>query len=246
MEDNNDKSKTMKFNPEEALKKEELDRSDEDIYSRARKTPEYAFDYEEEEYEQPAEESNNKMKYAAVILAIALIIALTVGIVVINNGGEKSKSEKEQIPYEEKEEEKISQDEEPEEEKEEAVLYSIVFYGDSVINKGSYYTILADIYDKNMNKTDSRKLLINSETDIYENGKRITAEAFFYTVETFAGEGIVFDCKIRESDGFAEEISFDGSFKEQLSPTQEEAEEPQDEEPTEDDAPEEEENEENQ
>lgn len=234
MEDNNDKSKTMEFTP--GTPKREVEREESDIYSMQRKTPQYSFDYDDEDYEE--EKGEKKMMYAAISLAVILVIVITAGIFVIRgkkSPGDENKENDTVYTEDDKNTNITEKDDNKQDEEiaEKSVSYSTVFYGDSVIQKGSYYTILADIYDKNMKKVDNRKLLINSETNIYENGKRITPEALVYTVEALAGEGIIFDCRIRESDNFAEEISFKGSFKEQL-PEKEEEKVPETEEKNED------------
>lgn len=214
MKDNDEKSKTLKFTPAASSQKENLNRDGKDIYSTARKTPTYSFDDEEED----DRGSDKKLVYTSIILAVVLVAVIIAGIFIIKGTGTKKPEEDIKIDVTEQEEALKQDAEEEKEVKEEVKInsYSLVFYGDSIINKGDYYTILADFYDASMKKVDNRKVIVNSETVIRENGKRITPEGLVYVVEGLAGEGIVFDCEVRESDNFAVKISYEGIFKEEL------------------------------
>ncbi|MEE0867053.1 MAG: hypothetical protein UIL37_01970 [Clostridia bacterium] len=210
MKDNDEKSKTLKFTPANSSQKENLDRDGKDIYSSARKTPSYSFDDPEED-----SSSDKKLVYTLIILTVVVAIVIAAGIFIIKGAG--TKKPQEEAPTDNEVQEETLKEEDKEETEEEKVnYYSLVFYGDSIINKGDYYTILADFYDASMKKVDNRKVIVNSETVIRENGKRITPEGLVYVVEGLAGEGIVFDCEIRESDNFAVKISYEGEFKAEL------------------------------
>ena len=193
------KDKTVKFEPvtEESIKKEELRRKSDDVYSEKR----HSAVHEEEG-------RSNSLLYVAIALAVIIIIVLVAGIFVIGriNTGEipEENITKEEL-QEEKEEEALETEQE---EKEETIICDIVFYGDSVIEKNSGYSILADIYDDGK-KTDHRKILIDQSTKIYEDGERMSAEGFIYTIESLAGEMIIVESEIRDEDGYAISLRYD-------------------------------------
>lgn len=201
MENNNDKSKTVEFRPIKE-KKQQVNRRENDVYSNARKS---------KVYEEAEETQNKSLIILAIVLAVLLIVAIIAGVIILgrgNNGSEEKLPTEDIIDIEE---------EIPEEEKEKEVITEcqIVFYGDSVIKKENGYTILADLYDGEFKKIDNRKLVISDETQIRENGKRLSAEGLIYAVESMAGEEIVFDGKIRESDNVVLKLSYEGSFREE-------------------------------
>lgn len=212
MENNNDKSKTLQFNPLKEEKKH-LNRAEGDLYSAKRKNN--ANIREEKE-----DKSGKILIYMAIILAVMLIAAVTVGIMILSKDNKKAEENPSEIESIIEEEEILPE----EEEKEEEVIssYDIVFYGDSVIKKEDYYSVLADLYDSSFNKKDNRKLIINEETDIRENGKRLSAEGLIYAIESMAGEGIIFEGKIRESDNVLLSVSYEGSFREEAEEPSEE------------------------
>lgn len=227
MENNNDKSKTVEFRPIKE-KKQQVNRKENDVYSNARKS---------KVYEEAEETQNKSLIILAIVLAVLLIVAIIAGVIILgrgNNGLEEKLPTEDIIDIEE---------EIPEEEEEKEVITEcqIVFYGDSVIKKENGYTILADLYDGEFKKIDNRKLVINSETQIRENGKRLSAEGLIYAVESMAGEGIVFDGKIRESDNVVLKLSYEGSFREEAEEAPpEEEEETTENAPSEEEIPEEE------
>lgn len=205
MENNNDKSKTVEFRPVKE-NKQQVNRRENDVYSSARKAG---------VYEEKDEGQSKGLIYLAIVLAVLLIVAIVAGVIILSAGNNVD----EETDPENPDNSVIVQDELPEEEEEEKkeviTTCQIVFYGDSVIKKSDGYTILADLYDSSFNKTDNRKLVINDETDIRENGKRLSAEGLVYAVESMAGEGIVFDGQIRESDNVVLKLSYEGSFREE-------------------------------
>lgn len=234
MDEHNDKSKTVEFKPvreEEAYtEKQPVSRTESDRYSEARRTS-VPSDEEYDNYENDGEEeqSSKKLVWIAASLAAALIVIIVAGIIIINNGGIGKKPENstditdsldkntvEDDNSEKNDNNVVSDKNDSAEKKEKTAKCSVVFYGDSVVNRGDYYYIKADLYDNSFKKTESRKILINSSSVIKENGKRITADALAYIVEQFSGEMIIFDGEIREDDGFAVSLSFSGSFKEEM------------------------------
>ena len=216
----NDKEDTFVFQPEQREKKPQLDRSGYDEYSNARR----GVSYETEDT------SSKKLLYIAIALAVLLIIAVVAGIFILNAGKEPNNN----IP--ENEIEGVLPEEEEEEEAPEITLVcSMVFDSSSVFKRDEGYTVLADLYDKDFYKFDNRKLIINDDTDIREKGKRVSADALVYLIENMAGDAIIFDGEIRESDNTLISISFDSSEWEEETPPEEEAPEEPSEEPSEDD-----------
>ena len=201
------KDKTVKFEPvtDESIKKEEIRRRNDDVYSEKR----HSSAHEEEE-------RGNSLLYVVIALSVVIIIVLVAGIFMLGKI-DSGKLPEENITKEELLEEKEEAlEEEAEEEKEETVICDIVFYGDSVIRKNSGYSILADIYE-NDKKTDHRKILIDQSTKIYEDGERMNAEGFIYTIESLAGEMIFVQSEIREEDGYAISLRYDLGLDEAIS-----------------------------
>lgn len=201
MSDFKDKGDTFRFRPGE--EKPQINRSENDEYSNARKNREY----EEEE------KSSNILPYIAIVLAILLIIAVVAGIFILKQG----KVPQNNVP-ENEEVIKIPEEEEEKEEEEEpeiTLVCSMVFDSSRIYKNGEEYAVLADLYDKDFYSFDSRKLIINEETDIRESGKRISKDALIYIIRNTAGDAIVFDGEIRESDNTVLSISFDSSVLEE-------------------------------
>ena len=199
MSDFKDNGDTFRFRPGE--EKPQINRSENDEYSNARRNKAY----EEEE------KSSNILPYIAIVLAVLLIIAVVAGIFILKQGKEPQNN----IP-EDEEVIKIPEDEEEEEEEPEITLVcSMVFDSSRIYKNGDGYAILADLYDKDFYSFDSRKLIINEETDIRESGKRISKDALIYIIRNTAGDAIVFDGEIRESDNTILSISFDSSVLEE-------------------------------
>ena len=211
MSDNNDKTQTFEFHPVKD-EKPQKNRSENDEYSAARRN---------KSYEKEEASRSSALIYVAVILAVILIAAVIAGIFILRPANEPQQNLPENdnvavLPNEKEEEE------EPTEEKNITVSCSMVFYSDSVIKKDNGYTVLADLYDKDFYKFDNRKLIINDDTDIREDGKRLSADALIYLIESMAGEGFVFDGEIREDDSVVLSIDFDGSFREEMENPEEE------------------------
>lgn len=229
MDENNDKSKTVEFKPireEDYIEKQPVSRTEDDRYSEARRTaapPDEEYDdYDDDGAEEKG--GSKKLVWIAASLAAALVVIIIAGIMIINNGGIGKNPEKNNditdIADEEKSEDDnvVKKDNKADnaEVKEKNIKCSVVFYGDSVVKRGDYYYIKADLYDSGLKKIESRKILINSSSIIKENGKSITPDALAYIVEQFSGEMIIFEGEIRDDDGFAVLLSFSGSFKEEM------------------------------
>lgn len=211
MEEFNDKSDTIKFTPPDE-KKEYVKRTQDSIYSAARKNNE---DY----YSEKETDTNKVLVYTAIILSILLVIVITVGIIVIKSdkSGKNSVSsleENNEITHlETQEDEELLQENENEELK--TTDCSLIFH--SVMKKDDGYSVLADLYDEYMNEIDNRRLLINSETNIRESGERLSTEALIYAIENEAGDKIVFDATIREKDNVILSLSFELSPPEEVA-----------------------------
>ena len=218
MNENNDKSQTLEFKPVRE-EKERVDRSSEDVYSSKRRN---------ESYKQEPKGSDKKLVIIAIVLSVLLIIAIIAGAIIISSENKKVENDP---PVAVLEEEEIPE-EEPEPEKDIILVYNIVFYGESVMEKDGQYTIFADLLNNAFEKEDNRKLIINDETDIRENGKRISKDGLVYLIESMVGEQIVFEGEIRDKDNVLLSVSFDGSFREELN-QQEETEEENEETPKE-------------
>lgn len=203
MEEFNDKSDTIKFTPPDE-KKEYVKRTQDSIYSAARKNNE---DY----YSEKETDTNKVLVYTAIILSILLVIVITVGIIVIKSdkSGKNSVSsleENNEITHlETQEDEELLQENENEELK--TTDCSLIFH--SVMKKDGGYSVLADLYDESMNVIDNRRLMINNETEIRESGERFSTEALIYAIENEAGDKIVFDGTIREKDNVILSLSFE-------------------------------------
>ena len=207
MSDFKDKTETFKFRPVKE-QKPQVNRRENDEYSAARRS---------NAYRNEEEKGSRALVYVAVILSVLLVGVIVAGIFILK----PQKEDNINIPEEENVV-IVDDEEEKEEEKNLTLSCSIVFYSDSVIKRAGIYTVLADLYDKDFYKFDNRKLIINDDTDIREDGKRLSADALIYLIESMAGEGIVFDGEIREDDSVVLSIDFDGSFREEIENPEEE------------------------
>lgn len=226
MSDFSDKSDTFEFDPIKD-NKPRLDRRESDPYSNARQNVSPT---------RREEKPNYTLVYVAIALAVLLIITVVLTIFVVGRDSQEPLSpENGEVIIEEEDPE-----EDPEEEQEIILECTVTFYSDSVIKQGDSYTVLADLYDGELYKFDNRKLTINAETDIRENGgKRISKDALIYLIEDMAGESLAFSAEIREEDNVVLSVTFDGSITQEEPPLEEEppAEEPplEEEPPKEDD-----------
>lgn len=197
----------MEFSPLKDERKEKINRDYDSVYNNARKSA-----YENKKNYSDKSSDSKGLVYAVIALLVALIIAVAVGVVIIK-GTEKQNPDIIDEP--------IVMEEEIEEEEEETIkeegTYNIIFYGETVKKTSDGYEIAADMYDENFEKTGSRKIKITDETVIRESGKRMTAEGFVYTIESLTGEMISIEGKIREKDNFAILLSYDGSFREEMT-----------------------------
>jgi len=69
-----------------------------------------------------------------------------------------------------------------------------------------------------MYKFDNKKLIINGETDIRQDGKRLTPRALIYIIENSGGDMPVFEGEIKEEDGSVISLSFEAPPEEEEIP----------------------------
>ncbi len=199
-----DKTQTFKFDP---LKEEkpQQNRVSDDEFSAARRGQ------SNENYHRKEEKGNGALIAVAIVLAVLLIGAIVAGIFILKAEKEPQKPLDEVIIEKEPQEE-----EEPPEVQNVSLSCNIVFYPESVIAKDGGYTVLADLYDDGMYKFDNKKLIINGETDIRQDGKRLTPRALVYIIENSGGDMPVFEGEIKEEDGSVISLSFEAPAEEEI------------------------------
>lgn len=196
---------------------------------------EFNDDYIEEELlnnEEPEEKGSKALIYTLVIISILLVLAISAVILLLSSDREK-KDETQSMGGE-----IISEEKEPSEEKEEEkevkiISCSIVFYGESAVESDEGYVITARVTDNNTQRQKKRHLLINDDTEIRINGKRVAIDSFIYLLEEKAEENLVFDAKVEDENEYITYISFDGDLSEkevEEIPTEETGEESEEEE----------------
>ena len=173
-------------------------------------------DYIEEELmsrEEPEEKGNKALIYTLVILSILLVMAIIAVFLLLSSG----KSEKGEMPgtggdivIEEKE-----PSEEKEAEKEVKIIScSVIFYGESAVENRDGYVITAKVTDNNTQRQKKKHLLIDDDTEIRINGKRVAADSFIYLLEEKNEENLVFDAKVEEETEYITYISYNGNLSE--------------------------------
>ena len=227
MEEFNDKSETVIFNPIKEEKKV-VERVDDDEFSLSRKPP------EEEEYYVKRKEKASGMSEKTLIAIVAVLAVLFVVVVILaisvmnGNKGETSHPDNTGDPgviVEDPEEEPI--EDEPEEE---IVVFErkAYFKSGSVEKDGSVYTVRAEIYDENGNKLYEKRLSMDSSTVIKENGKELIIKRFIDIVDSLGDNKFMFDAEINEEEYFIVSVSYrKEEIEDVLNQEQEEPEEPE-------------------
>ena len=211
MNDFNDKNDTFIFKPEEEVKPH-IDRTESDKYSSARRGV----------YNKKEEEKISPLIYVAAGLAAVLVVAIIIGLIVLNSDGNKNNANKPQEQQEElKGGETISgEDEEEEDDEIETITYyGLVFNSDRIfmLESEEGYAISADLYDNSDKKVETRRVRITEETEIRDNGQRISMDAFISVIENQGGDKNVFGSEIREEDSVVTYIAYDSrSFEEDI------------------------------
>ncbi len=177
---------------------------------------EFNDDYIEEELmnkEEPEEKGNKALIYTLVILSILLILAISAVFLLLSS--DREKNDKTQSPGEEIILEEKEPSQEKEEEKEVKIIScSVVFYGESAVESEEGYIITARVTDNETQRQKKRHLLIDDDTDIRINGKRVEVESFIYLLEEKNEEALVFESKVDEENEYITYISFVGDLSE--------------------------------
>lgn len=207
----NDKDNTFIFKPDEIEVLEDkphIDRSPRDEYSRARITK-----------ARKEEEKPSILPYVAVGLAVVLLITVILGVLVLR-GDISFRKETEELPIPPVVQ--VEEEEEPEEEIVETTQkWEITFDPDGVyhMESGNGYAVFADWYDASGKKVNSRKkVYITSETDIRDNGKRISADAFIYIIKNQGGSSVFFQSEVEMESDKILSITYDSRGFEEEEP----------------------------
>ena len=222
MHDFDDKTQTFQF---EAVKEEpqttkpQQNRSQNDEFTAARKGRGYEI-YDRKE------KSNAALIGIASALTVLLVITIVVGIFILKSDNENPQNEGNSIVQNETSQEPT--DKEIPEIQNLTVACKMVFYGVGTRENNGEYIARADLYDQEMYQFDSRDIIIDEDTDIRQDGKRLTPQALVYLIENSGGESIVFEGEIKDEDGRAISISFETPVIEE--PQEENTEEPTEEE----------------
>lgn len=196
---------------------------------------EFNDDYIEEELlnnEEPEEKGSKALIYTLVIISILLVLAISAVILLLSSDREK-KDETQSMGGEIISEEKEPSEEKAEEKEVKIISCNIVFYGESAVESDEGYVITARVTDNNTQRQKKRHLLINDDTEIRINGKRVAIDSFIYLLEEKAEENLVFDAKVEDENEYITYISFDGDLSEKEEeeiPTEETGEESEEEE----------------
>lgn len=178
---------------------------------------EFNDDYIEEELmnkEEPEEKGNKALIYTLVILCILLVIAISAVFLLLSSDREEKGEPKNpggDIITEEKE---IPEEKEEVEKEAEIISCSIVFYGESAVESDESYVITAKVTENNTQRQKKRHLLIDDDTEIRINGKRVAVDSFIYLLEEKSEENLVFDAKVEDENEYITYISFDGDLSE--------------------------------
>ena len=210
----NDKDNTFIFKPERE-EKPHIDRTGNDAYSSARRVR-----YRKEE------EKTSPLIYVVIGLSVVLIITIILGLIILtsdrnnNNNGDINK----QPPVE------IVDDENTEEDEPELVInfYGLIFNYDRIflLESGNGYGVSADLYESGTQKVGTRVVRITDETEIRDNGKRISMDAFISVIRNQGGDMILFDSQVREEDNVVLLITYDSRGFEEEIPQEPEKPEP--------------------
>ena len=206
MEEYNDKSETVIFNPIKEEKKV-VERVDDDEFSLSRKPP------EEEEYYVKRKEKSSGISEKVLISIVAVLVVLFIAVVIlafsIMNG------KKGNTPAPSKEETSGIIEEDPEDEPiEDPIAETVIFerkaffQSGSVEKEGNIYTVRAEIYDENGNKLYEKRLSMDSSTVIKENGKELIIKRFVDIVDSLGSSKFMFDVEVDEKEYFIVSVSY--------------------------------------
>ena len=211
MKEFEDNSQTMEFDavkeaPQEI--KPQQNRSANDQYTAARRG---------RGYEIKKEKGNGALIAIACSLTILLVVALVATILILK-GDKKEEPQKqndEAIVVENEEEKAPEEEEEIPEIQNKIISCDLVFNPSSMEKEDDGFSIRADFFDSEMNQFETRRIIINEETDIRRDGERLAPEGFIYILENSGGDQIVFKGEIREKDDVVIAISFESQAVEE-------------------------------
>lgn len=187
-----DKDNTFIFKPEEperAVEKEKIARTDVDEFTIARKTR-----------EEPEEEKSYALPIIASVLGTLLVIAIVALVIFLTSGGEEETPAIPKEPAKKTEEIVIKEDSEEEEEETVVKEYTLGYNNGKIYEtEDGGYSVVFEMYDGG-EKTGEKKFYINKDTDIRDNDKKIGLEYFMNFIESQAGEIIIFDCEVNEEE----------------------------------------------
>lgn len=208
MNDNN-KNDTFIFKPEEDVKPH-INRTANDTYSSARRGT----------HKKKEEEKISPLAYVAIGLAVVICITIIIGVLVLKSGGNQDTTDKPKEPSTVISGEEENPEDETEEEITETVnFYELMFNEEKIflLESGDGYAISADLYDNSGKSVDTRRVRITKETEIRDNGQRISVDAFISVVENQGGDKIFFGSEIREEDDVVMYIAYDSrTFEEDI------------------------------
>ena len=208
MESYDSKSETVMFNPvevEKARKTIPPEREIEEVL--------YYADDEEDDYEEEKDSSgtNGILIGLVIVLVILFIAAIIWGTVVLNNM--KKKEEAQNTPSEEVEE-VIPEDEFEEEAEEilpeegEKIVCKITFKSGSVEEEEDSYTVRAIFKDED-NKYYTKRITIDADTEIKEDGDNLSYKSFVNNViEKLGSKEVEFDGVIDKESNHIDSISY--------------------------------------
>ncbi len=203
-----DNSETMQFDAvkeEPEAVKPQQNRSQNDEFTAARRGRGY-------EIHSKKESGNGALIAVICILTVLLVGAIVTGILILKNDKEEPQPQNDEaiVENQEEEEEEFEEEEIPEVQNT-VISCSLVFYPETVKEQddGSY-KIKADFLDPDGEVFETKRIFINEDTDIRQDGERLALEGFIYYIEeTNSGDKIIFKGEIKEEDNVAVVISFE-------------------------------------
>lgn len=208
-----DNFRTMKF---EAVKetpdsdKPHQNRSRNDEFTKARKGRGYEI-YEKKE-------RGNGVLIAVICVLSVLIVAVIVATILILKADKKEPQPQNDETIVQNAEDESEEDEEIPEVQNKVISCGLVFYPETAeVQDDGSYEIKADFIDSDGSVFDAKRIVLDEDTDIRQDGQRLALEGFiYYLEETNSGDKIVFDGEVKEEDYIAMAISFETPPEEEL------------------------------
>ena len=177
---------------------------------------EFNDDYIEEELmnkEEPEEKGSKALIYTLVILSILLVIAIG-AVLLLLSSDKNEKGETQNIGGDIILEKKEPSEEKEEEKEVKIISCSVVFYGESAVESDEGYVITAKLTDNDTQRQKKKHLLIDDDTEIRINGKRVETDSFIYLLEEKNEEKLAFDARVDDEKEYITYISYDGDLSE--------------------------------